>query len=128
MDGLTTGERKALASMMSERKKTLREEIRTGLTRIGHESHADLLSGTADAGDESTAMILSEIANAEVARDARELQDIVAAEARMDAGTYGVCIDCGVAIPSARLLAYPSAKRCLRCQQRHETTRAAGLR
>ena len=44
------------------------------------------------------------------------------------AGDYGVCIDCGNAIPYARLAAYPSAKRCVRCQQRHEATKAAGQR
>ena len=69
-------------------------------------------------------MQLTDVANAEVARDAAELQDIAAAEARLAAGTYGTCIDCGAPIPYARLAAYPTAKRCLRCQQIRETTRA----
>lgn len=88
------------------------------------EGYEDLLSGTADAGDESLAMLVTDIANAEVARDAAELQDIVAAEARLSAGTYGACIDCGAPVPYARLAAYPTAKRCLRCQQICEATRA----
>ena len=45
-----------------------------------------------------------------------ELGDIEAALERMDAGTYGQCTDCGVNIPSARLNAYPTAKRCIDCQ------------
>ena len=110
--------------MLGERKKLLREEIRRGLARMGNERYTDLLSGTSDAGDESVAMLLTDVANAEVARDAAELRDIVAAEARIAAGSYGTCIDCGAEIPFARLAAYPTAKRCLGCQQIREATRA----
>ena len=45
-----------------------------------------------------------------------ELGDIEAALERMDAGSYGQCTDCGVAIAPARLKAYPTAKRCIDCQ------------
>jgi phage/conjugal plasmid C-4 type zinc finger TraR family protein len=124
MAALTTSERDSLARMLGERKTLLREEIRRGLARMGNERYVDLLSGTSDAGDESVAMLLTDVANAEVARDAAELRDIVAAEARIAAGTYGTCIDCGAPIPFARLAAYPTAKRCLRCQQIREATRA----
>ena len=124
MAALTTSERDSLARTLEERKTLLREEIRRGLARMGNERYVDLLSGTSDAGDESVAMLLTDVANAEVARDAAELRDIVAAEARIAAGTYGTCIDCGAPIPFARLAAYPTAKRCLRCQQIREATRA----
>ena len=124
MAALTTSERDSLARTLGERKKLLREEIRRGLARMGNERYVDLLSGTSDAGDESVARLLTDGATAEVARDAAELRDIVAAEARIAAGTYGTCIDCGSPIPFARLAAYPTAKRCLRCQQIREATRA----
>jgi DnaK suppressor protein len=29
-------------------------------------------------------------------------------------GTYGTCVDCGEEIPVARLMAAPTARRCLR--------------
>ena len=121
---MTTSQRENLARMMSERKQVLREEIRSGLARIGNEGYAEQLSGTADAGDESVATMLSDLANAEVARDVAELRDILAAEARIAAGTYGTCIYCGRPIPHARLAAYPTAKRCVACQQHREATRA----
>lgn len=124
MDTLTTSERDNLARMLSKRKQLLGDEIRSGLARMRKEGYEDLLSGTADAGDESLAILVTDIGNAEVARDAAELQDIVAAEARLSAGTYGTCIDCGAPVPYARLAAYPTAKRCLRCQQIREATRA----
>ena len=73
--------------------------------------------------------MLSDLTNAEVARDVAELRDILAAERRMAAGTYGTCIDCGEAIPYARLAAHPTAKRSVRCQEIHESTHApAGFR
>ncbi|MCC7326839.1 MAG: TraR/DksA C4-type zinc finger protein [Burkholderiales bacterium] len=124
MDALTTSERDHLATMLRQRKQPLRDEIRSGLARMRTEGYEELLSGTSDAGDESVATLLTDIANAEVARDAAELQDIIAAQARLAAGTYGTCIDCGTPIPYARLTAYPTAKRCLHCQQIRETTRA----
>jgi len=51
---------------------------------------------------------------------AEELRDIEAARGRLAQGLYGTCVECGVAIPHARLRAFPTAKRCLSCQQRYE--------
>ena len=52
-----------------------------------------------------------------------ELGDIEAALERIQAGTYGQCIDCGITIPTARLNAYPTAKRCVDCQSSTEQHR-----
>lgn len=125
MSTLTSSEREHLAKMMDERKPVLRAEIREGLKRMRVEGYEELLLGTSDAGDESLASLVTDITNAEVARDAEELQDIRAAEARLADGTYGICIDCGAAVPYARLAAYPTAKRCLACQQIHEAKKRA---
>ncbi len=124
MTTLTSNERAHLEKMMDERKPVLREEIRSGLARMRVEGHEEFLSGTSDAGDESLASLLTDITNAEVARDAVELQDIYAAEARLAAGTYGVCIECDEPVPYARLAAYPTAKRCIGCQQVYESKHA----
>lgn len=35
---------------------------------------------------------------------------------RMERGTYGLCVDCGAAIPFERLQARPYAVRCVSCQ------------
>lgn len=45
----------------------------------------------------------------------RELSDIDAAFARVDDGTYGICLDCGRAIPVGRLEVRPTADRCVAC-------------
>lgn len=52
-----------------------------------------------------------------------ELGDIDAALERIQAATYGICTECGVNIPLARLSAYPTAKRCLDCQSLSEQHR-----
>ena len=123
MTTLTSTESNNLATLLEDRKQPLREEIREGLTRLRVDGYDELLSGTSDSGDESLANLLTHITNEEVARDAAELQDVFAAEARMAAGTYAVCIDCDEPIPYARLAAYPTAKRCISCQEKREKSR-----
>ena len=129
MDELTISERENLAAKLSERKLMMQDEIRTGLADTRGEAHEDLLSGPSDAGDLALARLITDVAYAEVARDAAELQDILAAQVRLAVGTYGTCIDCDEPVPYARLAAYPSAKRCLHCQQTREASHApAGRR
>ena len=43
-----------------------------------------------------------------------------AAHERLKQATYGICIDCDEEIAYERLSAYPTAKRCVRCQQQRE--------
>jgi DnaK suppressor protein len=58
-------------------------------------------------------------------RETAELAAIDAALARIEAGIYGLCTDCGVTIPAARLQASPEAWRCIACQEKAEQTRPA---
>ena len=45
------------------------------------------------------------------------LRDVEAALRRMDAGRYGLCVDCGTPIAVERLEILPQTARCLLCQQ-----------
>ncbi len=45
----------------------------------------------------------------------RTIEEIDAALARIEAGTYGVCVTCGAAIPEERLELRPFAGRCVTC-------------
>lgn len=65
---------------------------------------------------------LTEADREEALADAADTRraDALAALARIDAGTYGVCIDCGQKIDEARLEFRPEAARCLSCQQAFE--------
>ena len=125
MNALTKPQIDQLAAMLAARKERLLDEIRRALARTKNERYADLLAGGSDAGDESVADLLSDVAHAEVGRDIAEVRDINAAQARMASGRYGVCIDCGASVGYKRLQAYPSAKRCLHCQEQRERRRAS---
>lgn len=54
-----------------------------------------------------------------------ELVAVQAALHRIHDGSYGRCDDCGLEVGRERLLAQPSAGRCLRCQERAEEQAAA---
>jgi DnaK suppressor protein len=84
----------------------------------------DALDRNADAGDLSVADATVTADFADARRDIDEHQAGRIALARLDSGDYGTCIDCGQAIPPARLQAQPFAVRCIACQERSE--RAAG--
>lgn len=42
----------------------------------------------------------------------KEVEQIDAALQRLEAGVFGICIDCGANIPKERLMALPMALRC----------------
>ena len=49
-----------------------------------------------------------------------EIEELEATELalkRIAQGTYGICLACETAIPVTRLLAFPSASRCIECQE-----------
>jgi DnaK suppressor protein len=78
------------------------------------------LDRAADAGDLSVADDVTTSDFADARRDVLELQAGREALARLDAGEYGMCIDCGTDIPVARLQAQPFASRCIQCQEQYE--------
>jgi len=49
-----------------------------------------------------------------------EVRQIDAALERLANGTYGICEDCGRAIPMARLTVLPFATQCVRCKEQAE--------
>lgn len=59
------------------------------------------------------------------ARESAELDAIDAALKRIENGSYGICTDCGVDIPAARLHAAPETPRCISCQDKLEHQRPA---
>ena len=100
------------------------------LQRMAHErgglrSRAEVAADHFDNGFESRAQIQTE-RQTEFAlneHETAELGDIEAALERVQAGTYGICTDCGITIPAERLNAYPVAKRCIDCQSLAEHPR-----
>ena len=56
-------------------------------------------------------------------RESAELVAIDAALKRIADGSYGLCLDCGASIATARLHASPTALRCVGCQEKAEKAR-----
>ena len=107
------------AQLLEQRQSLLEQLAQLRGGNLGRaEASADHFGQTQDSdAQQSTARDL------EFALDARESAEIDAVDAalkRIEAGTYGVCIDCGVAIPAARLHAAPAAPRCITCQEKLE--------
>jgi DnaK suppressor protein len=82
------------------------------------EAAADLRSSESD--DWAQAGSERDLAFALDERESAELVAIDAALQRIADGSYGLCLDCGVAIATARLHANPTAMRCVDCQGKLE--------
>lgn len=109
-----------LAAALAARKEQLAREVRDKMAEARALS-ADTAPGeVVDGGDVSQHAVLAEVDRAEADRDLAELAAIEAAERRLADGTYGSCLECGVAIPAARLRASPAAARCIACQSARE--------
>lgn len=51
-------------------------------------------------------------------REGKYLSHIEQALERIENGTYGICIDCQKPIPKERLMAVPTATRCVPCKEK----------
>jgi RNA polymerase-binding transcription factor DksA len=60
--------------------------------------------------------------------ETRTLHEIAAALGRIEAGTFGVCEQCGGAIVAERLQALPYVRCCIECARAQDTLGAAGFR
>ena len=102
---------------------SLIEEVRDELENSGQLQYAEIIGrDAADAGDASVGDALADLNAARIDRQIEEIRDIEATRKRMKGGAFGICVDCGDAIAFDRLLAYPTAKRCIRCQEQHDKT------
>ena len=63
---------------------------------------------------------LRELAHLTASRLAERAKRLQIALTRVADGEYGVCSECGAAIPPNRLLAVPDATTCVACQARLE--------
>lgn len=122
---LSKAEMSRLTGALDRRYELVVEEVRDALEKSENQQYVELLDRVpADIGDQSVADELADLNLALIDRHVQEMRDIEATRARFTDGTFGVCIDCGQEIGFERLLAYPTAKRCIACQQRREKTYA----
>lgn len=114
---LTSGQIDDLKLLLLERERQLTATLNAEL-HIDGPAHASI-TAESDA-DWTTADVDADTLIASAERHSTALADTSAALEKVADGRYGVCEDCGEAIGYARLLAYPSARRCLACQRSDE--------
>lgn len=121
MTQFSTEELNKITQKLRERQQALLEEVRDEFDQRDNQQLIELMGREpGDSGDISLADALADMNILRADRQINELRDIVAAYTRIQSGDFGVCVDCGARIPVQRLLANPTAMRCMACQQRHE--------
>ncbi|MEP7062422.1 MAG: TraR/DksA family transcriptional regulator [Betaproteobacteria bacterium] len=108
-----------------KRRHELRADVRSQYADHDDPRVMALRNRLEDTDDWAVASEMVALDIAQVSRDVRELADVEAALARIADGAYGVCGDCGRPIAAARLGANPSARRCIACQEKAETSGGA---
>ena len=123
---LTDAERRDLTTALHARRRALRAEIAAKLEVQDNPALVGLRNRMEETDDWAVADLETALDIAEISRDAGELRDVDAALTRLGNDVYGECIECGQAIPYARLVANPSAARCIACQGRAEAAQRRG--
>lgn len=118
---LTSAEIDDLKQLLQARQRQLKATLNAELRSDDPEQTA--ITAGSD-GDWTTADVDADLRIASAERHAAALRDTTAALGKMTVAQYGVCERCGEAISYSRLLAYPSARRCLACQRSEEARRA----
>ena len=114
---INTARRRAhLERMLRDRRRELQGEVRHGI-RNGR-AYRSTQGG--DDIDRSDAHSQGDIDLALLQMRAETVRRIDAALVRLEAGTYGSCVECAIAISEPRLRALPFAARCQACEERRE--------
>ena len=125
MSTLSPSQLDQLTRKLNEEYQALLREVREELENSGNQHRIDLLNQEpGDSGDESLANALADFNLSILDRHIDAMRDIEAALQRIKNGEYGVCIDCGEDVTFPRLMAYPTAKRCIVCQEQREKSYA----
>ena len=82
------------------------------------EGGGDLSSAPLHLGDVGTEVYLQELNATLLEHEGHVTREIRDALGRIDAGTYGVCENCGKKIPEGRLEAVPYARYCVPCTEK----------
>ncbi|SCY59049.1 transcriptional regulator, TraR/DksA family [Nitrosospira sp. Nl5] len=122
MSKLTEDQLAQIKAALQQRYLELREEVRSELERSNDQRYVDLAGSVGDVGDDSVADMLLDLDAAIADRQVNEMREVEASLKRLAELDFGDCIDCGNEIGFDRLMAYPTARRCVRCQSLHEKT------
>jgi RNA polymerase-binding protein DksA len=103
---------------------TLREGVRTEIEDADGQHYQDLAGAVPDPADAAVADTLVDTSAALTDKQVTEMREVQAALERLADLDFGDCQECGGEIGFERLMAYPTTRRCIRCQELHEKTYA----
>lgn len=101
----------AMKEVLLARKKNLEEDFK----QLSSAKNSDQQGQ--DSADQASASVVESLENSLQSTEIQEYQMILKSLEMIEKGTYGICIDCGLAIAEKRLNFYPNATRCLLCQE-----------
>jgi RNA polymerase-binding transcription factor DksA len=123
MSHLSIADLSAVRAALAERHETLVKQLRQDLDESGQTQYAEVLGrASGDSSDEALAITLGDLSAARLDHEVRQLRELETAMRRMHEDDFGECVECGAAIPVARLIANPAAMRCVACQEAYEKT------
>ena len=128
MASLTSTELTRFRERLRARDLELRRAIHSSLVNAEDKTYAEVAGRVLDVAEESVASMFADDKILMINKEVAEQTDVVASLARITDGTYGACVDCAEDIGVKRLDAYPSAKRCIRCQTHYERQYQSGGR
>ncbi len=129
MTHLSKQDLERIGEALRARRDALLAQMREALEQSGQTQYAEILGrASGDSSDEALAVTLGDLSAARLDHEIRQLRELEAATARLENPDFGMCEDCGAAIPAARLVANPAATRCTACQELHEKTFAGQAR
>jgi DnaK suppressor protein len=112
---------------MAEEAKTIRarrllsSELEAVIARLQTEATVPQASAVGDEFlDVAQSIEHQELARLSASRLTERVRRLQVALTRVSDGQYGICSECGAAIPAKRLLAVPDATACVACQAKLE--------
>ena len=116
---LSPGQRALLQQLLQLRQQELDRRIVQHHAGTGRAEHAhDVLHQDGDDAPQRAADREVDLARAD--REIEELGAVSEALARVHDADFGLCVDCGDAIPFERLKLEPRALRCVACEAKRE--------
>lgn len=115
---MTATRRAHLVRALHEHRREIQGDVRNRI----RDGRSDRLKDVGDELERSDAGLQGDIGLALLQMRTETLSRIDAALARLDAGDYGVCVECSSEIAELRLRALPFAVRCQPCEGRREAS------
>lgn len=112
MANFTEDQLAQLKTALQERYLALQEEVQNELAHTNDIRDPELVEYLSDTPDD--------IDTALIDRQINEMRELEMSLEYLNELEFGDCIDCGNEIGFERLLAYPSAQRCIQCQSKYE--------